>query len=98
MNVKAILAACFVLWMMVVVPVQAGDKVNINTATVETLQEVRGIGPKTAAAIVEYRTEHGAFHDVNDLDNVKGIGEKKLDKIRDQLTVGDEQEKDGHGG
>ncbi len=93
MNIRAILAACFVMWMMVVVPVQAGDKVNINTATVESLQEVRGIGPKTAAAIVEYRTTHGNFHEVDDLTGVKGIGEKRLEKIREQLTVGEEQEK-----
>jgi len=74
-----------------VAPVQAVDKVNINTTTIEQLQQVKCLGPKTAAAIVEYRKEHGVFEDVDDLLKVKGIGVKKLKKIKDDLTIGKEK-------
>ncbi|MDQ7010675.1 MAG: helix-hairpin-helix domain-containing protein [Mariprofundaceae bacterium] len=95
MKIKSIFGIAFVALMMFAMPAQADDKVNINTATVEQLQQVRGIGPKTAAAIVEYRKEHGAFSDVDDLLKVKGIGEKKLEKIRDDLTIGKKKKDDG---
>ncbi|MDQ6969334.1 MAG: ComEA family DNA-binding protein [Mariprofundus sp.] len=65
----------------------AAEEVNINTATAEQLQSVKGIGEKTAAAIIIYREAHGAFKSVDDLTRVKGIGDKKLDKIDDDLTV-----------
>lgn len=61
--------------------------VNINTATAEQLMGIDGIGEKTAADIVAYRGEHGAFDDVEELLNIKGIGEKKLEKWRDHLCV-----------
>lgn len=83
----AALVACTLL---VALPVQAGDKININSATVEQLQSVKGIGAKTAAAIIAYRDEHGAFASVDDLEEVKGIGEKSLMKFRDELTVGNQ--------
>ena len=67
----------------------AGDMVNINTANVEQLQQVKGIGAKTAAAIVAYRESHGDFTDVNGLMAVKGIGEKKLENIKGELSVGE---------
>ena len=65
----------------------AEKKVNINTATVEELQTLPKIGPKTAEAIVKYREEH-PFESVDDLLNVKGIGEKKLEQIKPHVTVG----------
>ena len=65
----------------------ASGTININTASVEHLQEVKGIGPKTAEAIVAYRTEHGNFENTMALTLVKGIGEKKLKKIEGELTV-----------
>lgn len=68
--------------------VMAGDKVNINTATTEQLQTIKGIGPKTAAAIVDYRKKHGKFSSVSDLKSVRGIGEKSLLKIKSELTAG----------
>lgn len=61
--------------------------VNINTATAEQLMQIDGIGEKTAADIVAYREEHGAFDDVEELLNIKGIGEKKLEKWRDYFVV-----------
>jgi len=57
-------------------------KVNINTADVDELTKIPGIGPKTAEAIVAYRKDKGQFKKVEDLVEVKGIGEKKLEKIR----------------
>ena len=73
--------------LFIAAPVQAGEQVNINSATITELQSVKGIGPKTAAAIVAYRDAHGAFADVDDLENVKGIGEKSLKKIEDNLML-----------
>ena len=70
------------------VPAEAAGQGNVNTATAEQLQEVKGIGAKTAAAIVAYREEHGAFGSVDELVNVKGIGAKTLKKIRPHLSVG----------
>ena len=70
------------------VPATAAGQVNVNTATAEQLQEVKGIGAKTAAAIVAYREAHGAFSSLDDLAKVKGIGAKTLEKIRPHLSVG----------
>ena len=64
-----------------------GSRININTATSQELQTLRGIGPALAQRIVEYRQTSGGFSTVNDLTNVKGIGPKTLEKIRDSITV-----------
>jgi len=69
------------------VRVQSGGLININTATVELLCQLPGIGPKTAQRIIEYRETHGRFGSVDELDGVKGIGPKKLAKIRPLVTV-----------
>lgn len=61
--------------------------VNINTATVEELKALPGIGPSKAAAIVAYREQNGQFKSVDDLKNVKGIGEGVLAKLREEATV-----------
>lgn len=63
--------------------------VNLNTATVDELDAVRGIGPSKAKAIVDYRSKNGPFKSVDDLKGVKGFGDKSVDKIRGELTVGD---------
>ena len=62
-------------------------KININTATVEELQELKGIGPKIAEKIIEYREENGNFEKIEDIQKVKGIGPKKFEKNQDVLTV-----------
>jgi len=67
----------------------AADKINVNTATQEELQTLNGIGASTAAAIIDYRDQTGEFKSINSLLEVKGIGEKKLAKLSDQLTVSD---------
>ena len=67
----------------------AADKININTASADELQLLNGVGPSTANAIVEYREQNGAFANVEDLANIKGIGEKKVANIAENVTVSD---------
>ena len=66
--------------------------VNINTANVEELQQLKGIGAKKAAEIVAYREAHGEFKNVHELTNVKGIGKATLEKLRQELVVKNEAE------
>ena len=65
----------------------AAGKLNINTATVEELETLPGIGERKAAAIVEYRGANGPFERVEDLVEVSGIGEGILASIRDLVVV-----------
>jgi len=67
----------------------AEQKININTATVEQFQNLPGIGSSIAQEIINYRHEHGPFQKVEDIMQVKGIGEKKFEKIKDLITVGE---------
>lgn len=70
------------------VQVAAVTKVNLNTADAATLErELLGIGQVKAEAIVAYRDEHGAFASVDELLEVKGIGEATLEKNRDKLSI-----------
>jgi competence protein ComEA len=64
-------------------------KVNINTASVEQLTALPGVGPALASRIVEHRQKAGSFKTPAELMNVKGIGEKNYNKIQGYLTVGD---------
>ena len=64
-------------------------KININTASVEELLELKFIGPEFAERIVQYRTEHGPFERVEDIMKVRGIGQKALDANKDIMTVVD---------
>ncbi len=78
---------------VVAVPCAAKKKpplkpVNLNTATSEELQQVPGIGPATAEKILQMRKSYGAFKSVDDLLAIRGIGKKRLDKMRKYLTVG----------
>ena len=65
----------------------SGGKVNINTASESELESLPGIGQVLAQRIVDYRTQHGPFHDVKDLLKVEGIGQKKFDSLKDYVTV-----------
>ena len=61
--------------------------VNINTASAADLARLPGIGAKTAALIVAYRQKNGPFKKIEELMNVRGIGEKSFLKLRSQITV-----------
>lgn len=65
----------------------AGEPVNLNTATVEQLDTLPGVGPVTAAAIVAWRDANGAFTSVDQLGEVDGIGPARLAKLRDLVHV-----------
>jgi competence protein ComEA len=62
--------------------------VNINTAALAQLETIPYVGQVKAQAILDYRTAHGSFKSINDLDNVKGIGAKTIAKIAAYITVG----------
>ncbi len=63
------------------------NQVNINIASVDELQQLNGVGPATAASIVEWRDSNGAFSSVDDLLAVPGIGPAKLAAMRDDIVV-----------
>jgi competence protein ComEA len=60
--------------------------VHLNTATVEQLDELPGVGPVTAQKIVDYREQHGAFSSVDDLDAIPGIGPARLEQLRELVA------------
>lgn len=64
-----------------------GGKVNINLAGVSEFDSLPGIGPVLAQRIVDYRTQHGRFHSVKDLQKVSGIGPKKFASLEPYLTI-----------
>lgn len=63
------------------------NKVNINTANVNELDSLPGIGPSLAQRIIEYREENGNFKSIEELQNIKGIGESKYSDIKDKVTI-----------
>lgn len=64
-------------------------KVNINVAEAEELSDLPGIGPVLAQRIVDYRTDHGPFENINSITEVSGIGDASFEKIKDCITTGD---------
>ncbi len=85
---------CFILIFVALVSFMGGlasaeekAKININTATAEELATLEGIGEMKAESLIEYRDNQGHFAKVEDLKNVKGIGDKIFEKIKDQITV-----------
>ena len=61
--------------------------VNLNTATLEELDALPGVGPATAQKIIDYRTENGGFKSIDDLKNVSGIGDVKFAALKDAVTL-----------
>ena len=80
---RALLAA----WLFAVWSGMALAAVNLNTATKDELIELPGIGPAKAQAIIDYRTANGPFKSVEQLKDVKGIGAKRFEKLKPELTV-----------
>ena len=70
-------------------PESTGGPININTASLDALQTLPGIGPSTAQKIINYREENGPFAEIEEIMDVSGIGEGKFDKIKDEITVKD---------
>lgn len=64
-----------------------GAPVNLNTATLEELDTLQGVGPSTAQKIIDYRTANGPFTSIDDLKNVSGIGDAKFAAVKDSITV-----------
>jgi competence protein ComEA len=66
---------------------ESGGPVNLNTATAEELEELPGVGPAIAEAILDERERRGRFATVEDLLDVRGIGDARLEQLRDLVTV-----------
>ena len=66
---------------------ESSEKIHLNTASLEDLDTLQGIGPALAQRIIDYREEYGGFSRVEELKEVKGIGEGLFEQIRDSVTV-----------
>jgi competence protein ComEA len=77
----------FVAIALVLASQLAAAALNLNTATREELVALSGIGPAKAQAIIDYRTQHGGFKSVDELKDVKGIGARRFEKLKPELTV-----------
>lgn len=88
MNIKTVLSS-LVLSLALALPAFAADPVDINTADATSLAEgLTGVGMSKAEAIIAYRDEHGPFASADDLAQVKGIGDKLVERNRDNIVVG----------
>lgn len=63
------------------------DVININTATLEELQKINGVGEVKAKSIMEYREKNGGFNSIEEIKNIDGIGEKTFEKMKDKIGV-----------
>ncbi len=80
----------FLVALLIIVPISVeAALVNINTAPAEELETLNGIGPSYAQRIIDYRTLNGPFQKIEDIKNVKGIGDATYEKIKGFITVGD---------
>ena len=64
-----------------------GQPLNLNTATLEQLDTLSGVGPATAQKILDFREERGGFGSVEELGEIPGIGEKRLATLREEVTL-----------
>ena len=63
------------------------SKININTASLSQLDSLPGIGPTYAQRIIDYREANGGFKSIEEIKNIKGIGDKTFEKFKDQITI-----------
>jgi competence ComEA-like helix-hairpin-helix protein len=82
------LAVLFVLASSAFAKKTPAHPLDLNTATVKQLEQLPGVGPTTAKAIVEFRTKTGRFQRVTDLLVIRGVSETKLKKMRPYITIG----------
>jgi competence protein ComEA len=68
-------------------PTAPGQPLDLNTATMEQLDTLPGVGPATAQKILDYREQHGGFGSIDELGRVPGIGEKRMADLREQVRV-----------
>jgi competence protein ComEA len=61
--------------------------ISLNTATVEQLDELEGVGPATAQKILDWRKQHGGFKSVEDLQQISGIGPKRFESLKDKVRM-----------
>lgn len=90
---QARLCCVAILFVAVTAPAVAAKnppthKIDINAASAKELQELPGVGPATAKAIIQFRAKSGRFRRVEDLLAIRGISEGKLNKMRPYITVG----------
>ena len=83
-----LLVAC--LWLAARVPAASAEEklINVNTASAGELGGLKGIGAAKAQVIIAYREKNGPFKSIDELRQVSGIGDKLLEKLRPQVTVG----------
>ena len=81
MKKIALLSLCMMLC------ASAWGAVNLNTATQQELESLKGVGPSKARAIIEYRTKHGPFTSIQSLRSVPGFGEKTVKKLEPDLIL-----------
>ncbi len=91
-NARRFVTICCIgaalFWIAASIGVNAGQALNINSASVEQLAQLKGIGEIIAARIVEYRTKNGPFKTPEDIMKVKGIGQKTFERIKDLIVAG----------
>lgn len=91
-GVKIPVLVVLLMLLFLAIPQEAqttSGKININTAKVEELQKLPRVGPKIAQRIVDFRKENGNFRRIEDIMNVKGIGEKTFIRMKDMISVED---------
>lgn len=66
---------------------ESESKININTATLEELRQLNGIGEKKAQVIIQHREENGSFHSIEEIKQVSGIGDKTFENIQNSITI-----------